>query len=115
MSGVEVEGVFTTLIRMRQAIESDSPEEMIRISAALEEDIQRVSLARGLIGTRQQSIQQSSELSAEQQLQLKQLESNELDADLAQTISDLAAREAALQASLQLMGRVNQLTLFDYV
>ena len=115
VSGVEVEGVFTTLIRMRQAIESDSPEEMIRISAALEEDIQRVSLARGLIGTRQQSIQQSSELSAEQQLQLKQLESNELDADLAQTISDLAAREAALQASLQLMGRVNQLTLFDYV
>lgn len=115
VSGVEVEGVFSTLIRMRQAIESERPEDMIRITEALDKDIQRVSLARGLIGTRQQSIQYSTDLSTEQQLQLKQLESNELDADLAQTISDLTAREAALQASLQLMGRVNQLTLFNFL
>lgn len=115
VSGVEVEGAFTTLIRMRQAIESERPEDLIRVSDAIDKDIQRISLARGLIGTRQQSIQQSADLSADQQLQLKQIESNELDADLAQTISDLSAREAALQASLTLMGRVNQLTLFNFI
>ncbi len=115
VSGVEVEGVFNSLIRMREAIDGDRPEEMQRIAAALDDDIQRMSLARGLVGTRQQAIIQTRSLGEEQQLQLRQIESDELDADLAQVISELAAREAALQASLQLMGQTTRLTLFDYL
>jgi flagellar hook-associated protein 3 FlgL len=115
VSGVEVEGVFSTLIRLRQAVAGGNTEDMERITSALDDDIQRMSLARGLVGTRQQSIQRSLDLSAEQQVQLKQLESNELDADLAQVISDLTAREAALQASLKLMGQSSRLSLFDYI
>jgi hypothetical protein len=37
------------------------------------------------------------------------------DVDLATTISELTARQAALQASLQLIGRTTQLTLLDYI
>lgn len=115
VSGVEVEGVFTSLIRMRQALDANRPEDMIRITAGLDDDIQRMSLARGLVGTRQQSIERTRDLSAEQQLQLKEIESIELDADLAQVISELSAREAALQASLQLMGQTSRQTLFNYI
>lgn len=115
VSGVEVEGVFTSLIRFRETLESGRFEDMERIAAILDDDLQRMSLARGLVGTRQQSIQYSEDLSAEQQLLLKEIESQELDADLAQVISELSSREAALQASLQLMGQANRLTLFDYL
>jgi flagellar hook-associated protein 3 FlgL len=115
VSGIEVEGTFTSLIRMRQAIEVGRPEDLIRITAALDADLQRMSLARSFIGTRQQSIGNIIDLSAEQQLQLKQIESDELDADLASVISELSSREAALQASLQLMGQTTRQTLFDYI
>lgn len=115
VSGVEVEGVFTSLIRMRQSIESGQNLDMGRVTASLDQDVQRMSLARGLIGTRQQSIEQVRDLSAEQQLQLKQIESDQLDADLASVISEMTARQAALQASLQLMGNISKLTLFNYI
>lgn len=115
VSGIEVEGTFTTLIRMQQAIEAGKPEDLVRITSALDADLQRMSLARSFIGTRQQSIQSILDLSGEQQIQLKQIESDELDADLASVISELAGREAALQASLQLMGQTSRQSLFDYL
>ncbi|GAB5405451.1 MAG: flagellin hook IN motif-containing protein [Aureliella sp.] len=115
VSGVEVEGAFNSLIRLREAVESGRPEDMVRLAAAIEDDIQRMSLSRGFVGARQQSVEALEELTAEQQIQLTEAESNELDADLAQVISELAAREAAMQASLQLMGRASQLSLFDYL
>lgn len=115
VSGVEVEGVFNSLIRMRQAIEQGRTQDMGRITAALDQDVQRMSMSRGLVGTRQQSIERTKDLSADQQIQLKQIESNELDADLASVISEMTARQASLQASLQLMGSASKLTLFNYI
>lgn len=115
VSGIEVEGAFTTLIRMRQALERDQTFDLERITSALDTDIQRLSMARGLVGTRQQSIERVTDLTAEQQLQLKQIESNELDADLASVISQLTSRQAALQASLQLMGTASKLSLFNFI
>jgi flagellar hook-associated protein 3 FlgL len=87
VSGIEVEGVFSSLIRMKQAIEQGQVADLGRVTAALDTDLQRMSLARSFIGTRQQSIDRVQELTDEQQVQLKQIESDELDADLAQVIS----------------------------
>ena len=115
VSGVEVEGAFTSLKRLEQAVISARPEDMPRVADMIEADIQRLSMARGLIGTRQQAIANTEDLSSEQQLLLKEIESNELDADLANVISELTAREAALQASLQLMGQTSRLTLFNFI
>src|SRR5690606_9542053 len=115
VSGVEVEGVFNTLIRMRQAVEQGRTSDMGRITASLDQDVQRMSMARALVGTRQQAIERAKDLSAEQQIQLKQIESNELDTDLASVISEMTARQAALQASLQLMGSASKLSLFNYI
>ncbi len=115
VGGVEVEGVFTSLIRLRQAVEQGKSEDLVRITQALDADIQRLSLSRSIVGARQQSIDRIKDLSAEQQLQLKGIESEELDADLASVISELSARQAALQASLQLMGQASRLSLFDYI
>lgn len=115
VSGVEVEGAFNSLLRLRDAIESGRPEDMTRIAEALGRDIQRLSLSRGVVGSRQQNLDVLKDLTADQHIRLTQVESDELDADIAQVISDLTARQAALQASLQLMGQSTRLTLFDYL
>jgi flagellar hook-associated protein 3 FlgL len=115
VSGVQVEGVFTSLARMKAAISSGRPEQMESITQAIDIDLQRISLARGLVGARQQSIANIQSSTDEQRIALKEVESNELDADLAATISSLSSREAALQASLTLMGKVTQLSLFNYL
>lgn len=115
VSGVQVEGVFSTLSRLRNAVTDNRQEDLPGIVDALDTDLQRLSLARGIVGARQQSIESIKSSSADQQIRLKEVESNELDADLAQTISELSGRQAALEASLNLMGQVTRLTLFDYI
>jgi flagellar hook-associated protein 3 FlgL len=115
VSGVQVEGVFNSLARLRSAVAGGQNERMEGIVQAIDADLQRLSTARGLIGARQQSIESIQSSSAEQQIALKEVESNELDADLAEVISNLSSRQAALQASLQLMGQVTRLTLFNYI
>ena len=115
VSGVQVEGVFTSLTRLKNAITGNSQEDLPSIVESIDADLQRLSLARGIVGARQQSIESIKSSSADQQIRLKEVESNELDADLAGTISELSGRQAALEASLQLMSQVTQLSLFNYL
>jgi len=115
VSGVQVEGVFSSLNRLRTAITNNRQEDLPSIVDSLDADLQRLSLARGIVGARQQSIESIKSSSADQQLRLKEVESNELDADFAQTISELSGRQAALEASLQMMGQITKLTLFNYI
>lgn len=115
VSGIEVEGSFTTLLRLQEAVRAGNTKDLDRLVAALDDDIARLSSARGIVGTRQRNVADLQSRTEDQQIQLKETESNEIDADLASVISDLSSRQAALQASLQLMGRQTQLTLFDYL
>jgi flagellar hook-associated protein 3 FlgL len=115
VSGVEVEGVFTTLIRLQDAIRSGNNSEMQRLVAAIDDDMQRVSFSRGVVGTRQQNIVDLQTHVEDQQIQLKDVESTEIEADLASVISELSGRQAAMEASLRLMGTSSQLSLFDFI
>ncbi len=115
ISGVQVEGVFSSITRLKSAITNNRPEDLPQIVDSIDADLQRLSLARGIVGARQQSIESIKSSSADEQISLKQVESNELDADFAQVTSELTGRQAALQASLQLMGQVTKLSLFNYI
>lgn len=115
VSGVEVEGAFTTLLRLEDAIARGDTAVMERLTAALDSDIQRLGLSRSIVGSRQQTISQLQWRTDEQQIQLKEIESQEIEVDLAQVISDLVSRQSALQASLQLMGQSTKVSLFDFL
>jgi flagellar hook-associated protein 3 FlgL len=115
ISGVQVEGVFSSIIRLKSAITNNRPEDLPSIVESIDADLERLSMARGVVGSRQQSIESIKSISADQQIALKQIESHELDSDLAKVISDLTGRQAALEASLQMMGQVTKLTLFNYI
>jgi flagellar hook-associated protein 3 FlgL len=115
VSGVEVEGAFTTLIRLAQAIESSDTGAMERLVSRLDSDLQRVASSRAVVGARQRSAEDLAARTEEQRIQLKAEESKEIEADLASVISELAGRQAAYQASLQLMGRLTQISLFNFL
>lgn len=115
VSGIEVEGVYTTLLRLEDAIRNGDSTQMERLVDSLDVDIRRLSMSRGILGARQQNIDSIQIRTEEQQIQLKEVESNEIEADLASVISDLSSRQAALEASLRLMGSSTQLSLFDFI
>ncbi len=115
ISGVQVEGVFSSITRLKSAVTNKRVEDLPQIVSSIDADLERLSLARGLVGARQQSIQSIKSSSADEQITLKQVESDELDADFVKVTSELTGRQAALEASLQLMGQVTKLSLFNYI
>jgi flagellar hook-associated protein 3 FlgL len=112
---VKVDGVFSSLIQLRQAISDGDSEAVKSVWQSMEQDLDRLAIARGLVGTRQQSIDSRIQKSEDEQIRLREIESQNLDADLASVISELTHRQAALQASIQLMGQTARMTLFDYL
>jgi flagellar hook-associated protein 3 FlgL len=112
---VKVDGVFSSLIQLRQAISDGDSEAVKSVWHSMEQDLDRLAIARGLVGTRQQSIDSRIQKSEDEQIRLREIESQNLDADLASVISELTHRQAALQASIQLMGQTARMTLFDYL
>lgn len=115
VSGIEVEGVYTSMIRLEEAVRTGDSKEMERLVDSLDTDIRRLSMSRSIVGARQQNIEAIQTRTEDQQVQLKEVESNEIDADLASVISQLSSRQAALEASLHLMGTSSQMSLFDFI
>lgn len=115
VSGVEVDGVFNSLLKLRNAISNEDYASMESIWGSLDQDLERLSIARGFVGTRQQDIASRLEKSEDEIVQLKTIESDNADTDLAGVISELSQRQAALTASLQLLGQTARNTLFDYL
>lgn len=111
----EVEGVFTSLIKLSNALTENNLNEVSRNIAQLDAAQLQVNFARADIGARSQSLEvQQTRLDSEQ-VELRESLSKEIDVDLAEAISEFTARQAALQASLQATALITQLTLIDYL
>jgi flagellar hook-associated protein 3 FlgL len=111
----EVSGVFNSLLRLRDALTNFSHEKMIRATALLDEDFDRVNFARAEVGARNQAIDTIKAQLEDETVQLKSNLSDEIDTNLPEAIASLTARQAALQASLQLAAAIFRNTLLDYL
>lgn len=115
VSGQEVKGALNTIIKLKAAIEKFDLAEIERLTNVVNEDVERMGLARGELGMRQQRVEKLIIQTDDQQIALSAAESKELDVDLAQAISDLQARQASLQASLNLIGTTAKMSVWDYL
>lgn len=111
----EVKGVFNSLKRLRDAIQSEDTNEIARAVELIDKDLERISLSRGSLGVEQQRIDSLKIFQEDTKVGLKEDESRNLEADLATVISNLNARQAAYEASLKLLANVNQSSLFNYI
>jgi flagellin-like hook-associated protein FlgL len=111
----EVSGVFNSLLRLEDALESFDRGKLERAVALLDLDFDRLNFARGEVGARGKTLQTVQSQLEDEKILLTANLSDEIDTDLADAISQLAARQAALQASLQLAGQIFQLSLLNYL
>jgi len=112
---LETDSVFTTLIRLRDALLADDTIAISRAAAKLDDDINRVTFARADVGSRQQGLMISQQNLQDEDLQLRTALSDEIDVDLVEAISSLIARQAAMEASLRVSATLLQVSLFDFL
>ncbi|MDX1947981.1 MAG: flagellin [Pirellulaceae bacterium] len=112
---LEVAGVFNSLGRLHDALLANDVPAIERALALLDQDFDRVNAARAEVGARGQSLETLHGRLEDENIQLQGSLSDEIDTDLAEAISNLTARQAALEASLQLTARTFQLSLLDFL
>jgi flagellar hook-associated protein 3 FlgL len=111
----ETAGIFNTLIRLADALETRDLVEIDRASAMLNDDLERINFARAELGNRQLSLDVLKDRTDTEVIELKRVLSDEIDVDLAQAISDLVGRQASLEASLRMLAQTLQLSLLDFL
>jgi flagellar hook-associated protein 3 FlgL len=112
---LEVSGAFNSLLRLHDALENFDRGGIERAIALLDEDFDRVNFARGEIGSRGRTLESIQSHLEDEEILLKANLADEIEVDLTQAISDLAARQAAYQASLNLAANLFQLSLFNFL
>ena len=112
---LETDSVFTTLIRLRDAVSANDTAAISRAAAKLDDDLNRVTFARSEVGGRQQGLQISQRSLQDEDVQLRSALSDEIDVDLVEAISNLTARQVSLEASLRATANLLQLSLLDFI
>jgi flagellar hook-associated protein 3 FlgL len=112
---VEPGGSIDTLLRLRRAVADEDLTEVERLSGRLEGDLRQASRARGGLGFRARAVERLQSSAEDQSVLMQSRLSEEVDADVAEVISQISSRQAAMEASLQLVGRTAGLTVLDFL
>jgi flagellar hook-associated protein 3 FlgL len=107
--------VFTTLIQLRDALASGDISGIERAISRIDDDLNRATFARAEVGAREKSLEITQRNLEDEDVELQRALSNEVDVDLIEAISNLTSRQVSLQASLQAMGGILQLSLLDFI
>ncbi len=112
---LEVDSVYNTLIRLRQALAASDSVAIGKAMERLDVDLDRVTFASGEIGLRLRSLDVVQTRLEDESVQLQAALSNEIDVDLVEAISNLTARQFAMQASLQTAASILNLSILDFL
>ena len=111
----EAKGVFNSLIRLRDALRNDDLLQIGRAMELLDASVLDMNFSRAELGARQQGLDVLKVRLDSEQINLEESLSLEIEVDFVEAVSEMTARQAAFQASLQLAGKTFQLTLLDYL
>jgi flagellar hook-associated protein 3 FlgL len=111
----EAKGIFNALVRLRDALHNNDILQVGRAVELLDDSVLDLNFARAELGARQQGLDVLQTRLDSEHINLEDSLSKEIDTDFVEVVSELTARQAAFQASLQLAGKTFQLTLLDYL
>lgn len=115
-SSVEVDSVFNSLIRLRDALKTeDNAPEVSRAIERLDDDLTRLTFARSEVGSRLQNLDSVTTRLVDEDVQLQSSLSNEIDVDLAEAISKLTAQQYTLEATLRTTASLLQLSILNFI
>jgi flagellin-like hook-associated protein FlgL len=112
---LEVEGLFTALIRLHQGLETNDNWTIERGLAMLDTQNVAMNFSRAELGARQQGLDVLTDRLDTEDIQLRETLSLDYDVDIAEVISDLTARQTAYEASLRAVGQIAHMTLLSYL
>ncbi|MFO7903880.1 MAG: hypothetical protein R6U98_14545, partial [Pirellulaceae bacterium] len=112
---IETEGIFNTLLRLQDAVESHEVEKLERIFGLFDADLDRLNIGRAIVGTSSRGLNTIQVRNEDEQVELKEVLSNEIDVDLAEAVSEFSARRAGYEASLRAIGSMYRLSLLDFL
>lgn len=108
-------GVFTTLIQLRDDLNSDNQAGVNGATATLDADIDTVLKFRGDIGSKMRQSEAAMIRLEDGDLRLQELIATFEEADLAESMVELQMRDTALNAALGAAGRTLQTTLLNFL
>ena len=111
----DVEGVFSALIRLRDAVTSASTIELSKAVDLLDGASLNLSFSRAELGARLKSIDVLKVRNEAEDVTLRGALSDEIDVDFAAAVSEFASRQASLDASLQVSAQIARTTLLDFL
>lgn len=111
----ETEGIFTALIRLKQALQNNDTIGIERAVRLLDNGTQQMNLVNAELGVRQQGLDAMKDRLGAENTQLQSVLSNEYGADMTQVVSDLAGQQITFQAALKATASILQMTLFNYL
>jgi flagellin-like hook-associated protein FlgL len=112
---LEVDGAYNALVRLADALANNDDVEIGRAVTLLDSAAERITFSRATVGARQQGLDVLAQRLDGEVIDLKGALSQEIDVDLPEAISNLTAKQAAFQASLQMSAQTINLTLLDYL
>ncbi len=112
---LEADGVFNTLLRLREALQDGDVEGIGRAINVLDDDISRANFAAAEIGTRLQNLDVIGIRHEDENVQLQSALSQDIDVDLVEAISNLTARQFAFEASLRTAASLLQISLLNFI
>jgi len=111
----EAPGVFTALLRLRDALLANDVPAITRAIDILDQASTTLNFARADLGAREQGLDVLSNRLDDEQVELKDNLSQESEIDLAEAISELTARQASLEAALRTLAQTVNLTLLNFL
>ncbi|MBA3483433.1 MAG: flagellar hook-associated protein FlgL [Pirellulales bacterium] len=111
----ETSSVFTTLVRLKEAIQANDINAMNRAIEDIDADIERVTFARADVGARQRSLTITQHNLEDEDVQLRGALSEEIEVDIIEAISNLTARQVSLEASLKTTANILQMSLLNFL
>jgi len=111
----ETESIFTALLRLKHGLEHNDNFEAQRSIDILDRTVVDMNFSRAELGAKEQSLELLEIRLDDEEVELKTILSDEIDADMVNVISELTARQAAFEASLRSMGSIFQMSLLNYL
>jgi flagellar hook-associated protein 3 FlgL len=112
---LETEGVFTALSRLYAALKANDVLEVQRAIDLLDRETVNFNFTRAELGAQQQGLENVGQRLESENVDLQAALSQDLDSDIAETISNLTARQTAFEAAMKSTAAIFQMTLLDYL
>ena len=112
---LEADGLFTGLLRLQSALETNDSVQIQRAIEVLDRAAVAMNYTRADMGTKQQGLDVLKDRLDAEEIDLREVLSVEYDVDIVEVISNLTARQMALDAGLRSMAAMVDMTLLNYL